>query len=138
MKHDSWFLVVEVRIDIRLTDLDDVAHCLAQEAKVCFEEGIGRRTIGLGSGVRVRRRVRMFWPEGVSTEPWVVRLGCGMGEHVLCLNRTDVLVKASLGGEEVEDLSIGGIEGDFEVAFLDGGTVCASALNVAVLGVVAM
>ena len=39
---------------------------------------------------------------------------------------------------EVGDLSIERIKGDFEVAFLDEGTVCATALNVAVLGVVVM
>ena len=80
----------------------------------------------------------MSWPEGVSTEPWVVELEHDMGKRVLCLNRTNILVKASLSGEEVGDLSIEGIKGDFEVAFLDGGTVCALALNVAVLGVVDM
>ena len=37
MKHGGQFRVEEVRIDIRLKDLDDVTHCLAQKAKICFE-----------------------------------------------------------------------------------------------------
>ena len=72
------------------------------------------------------------------TKTCVVGLRHGMNRHVLCLNRTDVLIKASLSGEEIGDLSIGGTEGDFEVTFLDEGTVCTSVLNVAVLSVIAM